>query len=399
MPRSKVLMDKLLAELRRQLTAGFRPGEALPSQRALGDMHGVGQATVHRALALLADEGLVEARARSGWFRAGAAAPARSGRGKRAGLRRIGLITRRSAEEWRRKQMRLYEALLAEAARRGLPVVMHTNPRLHHPTPARNRLELSRVPWNEFDAALLVELEDAVTLADPLLKRHPVLAVDQDARLFGLPSVSFDEEAIGRQAARHLLDLGHRRFAVTDEVNLGGWPAEASWMARRHSFEFAVGRHGGTIRPEWRVPSIRHGRGESAAEAGARLARQWQAATPEQRPTALFAIDTQVLGPLLDALAGFGWQTPRDLSVVTATWDEPPALGARGRPGSQAPAGRFANFSTVYLDLPMLARRAFDAAEDLVRGAPPFDRAAAQPPLIASPVLLVPGESTAAPGS
>ncbi|GMV82585.1 MAG: hypothetical protein AMXMBFR7_37690 [Planctomycetota bacterium] len=394
MPRSNVILEKLAAELRRQISAGYRPGEALPAQRALGAMHGVGQATVHRALSLLAQEGLIEARARSGWFRAGTGRPERSARRK---LKRVGLITRRSEQEWRRKQMRLYQTLHEEAQRRGLTVVMHTNPRLHHPTPARNRLELSRVPWNEFDVALLVELEDAVTLSDPLLKRHPILAVDQDARLFGLPSVTFDEEAIGRLAARHLLDLGHRRFAVSDEINRDGWPAEASWLGRRHSFEFTVGRYGGMIRPEWRLPALRHGRGETAQEASARVAKVWHQTPPEQRPTALFAFDTVGLSHLLDALIRYGWSIPRDLSVVTATWNEPPALASRAGRTAVEPADRFNRYTTVYLDLPALGRRVFDAAEDLHRAAPLFDLAAALPPLVVSPALLVPGESTAAP--
>ena len=71
MPKTDRLYQELLSKLRRQVKASYSEGEGLPSQRALADMHGVGLATVHRALKQLATEGLVETRRGSGVVRTG----------------------------------------------------------------------------------------------------------------------------------------------------------------------------------------------------------------------------------------------------------------------------------------------------------------------------------------
>lgn len=54
---------------------------------------------------------------------------------------------------------------------------------------------------------------------------RPIVAVNKDLSASGIPSVVIDEEAAGSEAARHLLQRGHRTFAV-----FGG--AEA-WSRRR----------------------------------------------------------------------------------------------------------------------------------------------------------------------
>jgi DNA-binding transcriptional MocR family regulator len=69
-PRPDHLYRDVLAGLRQQFLASYAPGEKVPSQRELALMHGVGQATVHRALQALEKEGLVRARPRMNWERA-----------------------------------------------------------------------------------------------------------------------------------------------------------------------------------------------------------------------------------------------------------------------------------------------------------------------------------------
>ena len=139
----------------------------------------------------------------------------------------------------------------------------------------------AKVAWNSFDVGLLVELEDAQTLSDPMLKQRPVLAVDLDATEFGIESVTFDDYGAGRLAARHLFELGHRRFAVTDEINDPGWPAEITWLARRHGFEAEAGRLGGCIWPQWRIPSARSRNSLIMSEMTRSIADSWAAMAPE----------------------------------------------------------------------------------------------------------------------
>lgn len=388
MPRPDHLYQKLLDELRRQVLASFSPGDTLPSQRALAYMHGVGQATVHRALGQLAKEGLTEARPRLGWVRAGKPKTAEASRGRRGpALRAVGVLTRRSRLEVDKRGNPLFGDIEAEARRRGIGTVFHTNPKQHHPTPARNRLELSRVPWNAFDAALLVEVEDALTLGDPLLKRHAVLSVDLDATVYGLSSVTFDDIGAGRLAARHLFELGHRRFAITDEVNEVGWPTEATWTARRHGFEAEVGRLGGVIHPLWRVAVGRHSRGSIPGPVAKESVRNWLNFPPQLRPTALFAVDQSPLAAIVEELAEKNLRVPKDLSMITVGWADSPT----DRSGLK--------YTCIEMDPVALARRALDAAADLAERVAQRPPDAGDPRLYTAPVILVPGTTAVPPPS
>src|SRR5579864_931605 len=120
MPRPDQLYQYLLIELRRQVLQSFVPGETLPSQRALADMHGVGQATVHRALSTLVKEGLVEARPRMGWLRSQQKG-ARKAKWVSEKALRVGIISRRGKNEF--AQYEIYAALEKEAKRRDCEVV------------------------------------------------------------------------------------------------------------------------------------------------------------------------------------------------------------------------------------------------------------------------------------
>lgn len=377
MPRPDHLYRKMLDELRRQITSSFSGGETLPSQRVLAYMHGAGQATIHRALGQLSKEGLVEARPRLGWMRVGEKQSARTR------LKSLGIVTRRNLREVHSKGNPIFEALMAEASRRGLANVLHTNPKQHHPTPGRNRLELSRVAWNSFDVALLVELEDAITLSDPLLRAHPVLSVDLDATVYGHSSVTFDDVAAGRLSARHLYELGHRRFSVVDEVNDPGWPAEATWMVRRQAFEAEVGRLGGVIHPLWRIPTGRHARNEGLAAA---TVKRWLEFPDGRRPTALFAVDPSPLLAVIKEMEAHGLRVPRDLSIMTVQWHDSVNVSAPAR-----------RYTRVELDPRDLVRRTFDAAEDVLAR---FVKAASTPggaeaKLYTAPAVLAEGMTTA----
>ena len=68
-PRSQELpSERLAADLRRRIAAGeWGPGEQIPSVTALADSYHVSRATVAKALAALADEGLIVRR--HGWGR------------------------------------------------------------------------------------------------------------------------------------------------------------------------------------------------------------------------------------------------------------------------------------------------------------------------------------------
>lgn len=67
-PDSEWPLAAQLAQLLRAMirTGGLAPGDRLPSENEIVDQHGVSRATANRALALLADEGLITRRRGSG---------------------------------------------------------------------------------------------------------------------------------------------------------------------------------------------------------------------------------------------------------------------------------------------------------------------------------------------
>jgi DNA-binding LacI/PurR family transcriptional regulator len=379
MPRPNVVFQNLVLQLRQQIKESCPPGEAIPSQRVLANMHGVGQSTVHRALCVLAEENLVRAESQRSWRRT-----IEAGRIKRniRGLR-VGLITRRNRAGW--DNYKIYNCIAQEARRQGVELVEVPNERQFRITPNRSRPSLEVAPWNRFDVALLVDIEDAVTLSHPLLKQHRVLAMDQNATGFGLDSIAFNNRLAGKLAAQHLFELGHRRFGVADEVNDPGWTCDQAWTERRHGFEATLGELGGVIQARWRLEIDRYGpdpfRGKPA--------EAWGALAPKDRPTAIFSYDDMLIVQFVLALKKYGIRVPQDLSVIGTTWHEIPHSG-------EGPL-----LTCIKLDLRGMVRRAFEACGELMEREKVFDatgtRMNREPILFTSAAVLVPGESTAPP--
>lgn len=401
MPRPDRLYRKLLDDLRHQILNSFAPGEALPSERVLGDAYGLSKSTVRRALHELSREDLVAVRPRMGWVRKGDEDRTQK-RVKKSDPLRVGLISYYQEYDWkisRGAPSRLYKVLYREAEARGIELIRDPQPRRSKRTPARARIDPSRVSWNLYDVSLLIDFHDNVMLADPQFRRHKVVVVDQDASEFGLESVAFDDHSAGCMAAQHLCELGHRRFAVMGEVNSPGWPWDPCWLSRRFGFESWVGRTGGMIRSAWRLESGRHRKHDlyDRDEYARSIAAAWAALPLRERPTALFATDTGMLPVLVQELTRRGLRYPRDLSIITAAWGEAGARASWNEADLPVIAGL--PLTTICLDLNVLVRRALDLAavkarqQVAERRKKERDRGAA---CHLTPVFLMPGESTVA---
>ena len=118
-----------------------------------------------------------------------------------------------------------------------------------------------------------------------------------------ISSVGVTNWAGGREATKHLLDLGHRRIAV-----ITGPPELLSARARLDGYRAALEVAGVTPGDDWCR------RGDFHVEGGYREARELLRLDP--RPTAIFAgNDLQALG-VLKAAREAGLQVPGDLSLV-----------------------------------------------------------------------------------
>lgn len=368
---------KLVEDLQRQVNESFAPGERLPSRRDLAAMYGVGATTIDRALQSLNTKGVVRPATRVGWFRA-PTGPDKSQSVRAAKALRVGILSRYTRPEWDT----IYVALSEEARRRGVLVVEVPNPHRERPTAGRSRIQLSRVPWNEFDVGLLVDAEDTIAHDAQALRKRKVLCVDYDGTRLGLDSVAFDDNEVGAIVARYLCGLGHQRFAVTEDLNDPGLASDPNTTARRLGFEWTVSQLGGIIMPEWRLMLQRRCWRTPRVDFVASAVARWAAAPVSQRPTAVF-VTTGAMQPLLSSLARHKLRVPADISIATASLDEYEQIANGMR------------ITRVSLKISSLVNRVFDFAAELAAETV-YPGAATRPPkLMFASSLLIPGQSTA----
>ena len=173
----------------------------------------------------------------------------------------------------------------------------------------------------------------------------PVVLVDRGSA--ALPSVHIDDEAGGRLATEHLLELGHTRigFVGDTEDNPFGFDSSAR---RRAGYEAAL-RDAGAAVDEALVRTGQHGRDDASAMAGDLLAA-------DAPPTAVFAAsDDQALG-VLEAAEALEVPVPERLSVVGFDDIE---------------VARYAHLTTVAQPLEASGARGVDLLLDALAGGTP----------------------------
>jgi DNA-binding LacI/PurR family transcriptional regulator len=155
-------------------------------------------------------------------------------------------------------------------------------------------------------------------------RRLPMVLVDQPART-GISSVNIDDEAGAAQAARHVVELGHRDVGIVvpwldapdgiagfdpDRLRAGKLRSRLRGWCRVLE---AAGASHRVIGERWELDH------EDAARLGARL----------QGATAILCFSDLIARGVIDAATARGLEVPRDLTVVG--FDDDPLAGA-GRP-------------------------------------------------------------------
>lgn len=121
-------------------------------------------------------------------------------------------------------------------------------------------------------------------------------------------TVIFDTESAIFQAARHLLELGHRKLGF---FNGGTDRWGRAWM---QGFGRALAEYGLEVRDDWRFCGGDPWLG--LEEGGASLAQQWLALPSNDRPMGLCVINDQAAATFIAGVERAGLQVPRDVSVV-----------------------------------------------------------------------------------
>lgn len=132
-------------------------------------------------------------------------------------------------------------------------------------------------------------------------KNIPFILVDNSRHHAALSSVIVDNFKGGYDAAKHLIDLGHKEIA-----HIGGTSSFLSSRERERGFARALEEAG--LRP------FAIERGPFGIGTGYRFAEQW--IESGKLPSAVFAGDDYIAIGVMDACKNAGLRVPRDISVV-----------------------------------------------------------------------------------
>lgn len=130
----------------------------------------------------------------------------------------------------------------------------------------------------------------------------PLVAVSAPA-LCGVPVVDVDNYAGAKMAARHLIELGHKRIAA-----IMGNDDLSSYAPRRAGFCDALKEAGLPVKEEWLLSSRFDG--SLAVEQTRQLLRG------AKRPTAICAGNDTIAIAIIEATRSIGLSVPKQLSVV-----------------------------------------------------------------------------------
>jgi LacI family transcriptional regulator len=168
--------------------------------------------------------------------------------------------------------------------------------------PERERTHLDGLESRRVDGVLLIRSTGrAVPRAEPE-RRTGIPVVYVDRAVVGRHSVTSDNRMGGELAARHLAELGHRRFGV-----LAGEKAVVNVQQRLQGFRQEMDRHGLSMAQGAMV------NGPQALELGYEVERLVRL---DPRPTAIFATNDIVAIGAWRRLLELGFRIPQEISLV-----------------------------------------------------------------------------------
>lgn len=138
-----------------------------------------------------------------------------------------------------------------------------------------------------------------------LRKLGPVVLVDERIPMLDLPAVVADGRRGAREVARHLVELGHKRFAC-----IAG-PTEL-WTAEQRLAGYREGLAMGGIDPDDMCVRV----GDYGMGSGYKLAESILNVSPQKRPTALLCANDMMAIGGLEYCRASGISVPEELSVT-----------------------------------------------------------------------------------
>lgn len=278
-----------LAEtLRQQIQTGeLKPGDQVPSLSAMKAKYGISQATWEKTFSLLEEQGLVMRRPGQGTFITETQPAKQTGN-----LGFTGEAFRQP--HWVPHPSHLLKGIQGVAEREAVHVLLLNN------TPD--------LEWAKVDGLFLCDPDAAM-----VFRRAPesMPCVSLLMPLPGVSSVVVDEYEGSRAAAKHLLELGHRRIAYLQSST------HPQVRSRRQGYGAALREAG--IEPEqgWVSDGIIAPDGLGNRERGRYIMEQWlQQGWDETGCTALVAQNDEAAIGAIEALRHANQNVPDDVSVI-----------------------------------------------------------------------------------
>ncbi len=292
--RSGPLYRRVADDILDQIHSGtLRPGDKLPSERALCDLYQVSQITVRRALRELRHSGLLVSRHGLGWY-------VQNGAAHRGETPEAVLVL--PEMDW--LAATLVRHLAEEIAKGGQALRLSFTG--GQPEAEDEALEAARGQG----AAAVLAIADGEEQA--LAERYarflggdtPLLLLVREVEASGAPAAYWDQEAAVAMATRHLLDLGHQRIAYA-----GGDPDTLGGQRCYWGFANSLWDRGLDLPLDW----VFTGPGDTYL-ADERLDAALRGAP---RPTAVVCADDLIAAGVMSRLGHLDLRCPNDVAMVS----------------------------------------------------------------------------------
>lgn len=233
-------------------------------------------------------------------------------------------------------------AIYTSAEDSGLHILLPTGYNPSQPDLTQDRLFQARV-----DGIVLLTGEDSPMLRDFVVRRIPLAIVAGPA---GSPGPTFNADNAGgaRQAADHLVSLGHRHIALL------GSARHFDLAERGDAFAKRLEEHGVEL------PADRVRIGDASVPGSYEAALDLLRARP--RPTAVFCVNDHMAYGLIHAASRLGLSVPQDVSVV--------GFDDEIREANEVSALFLPALTTIRQPVAEMSRVAFDAIVRQIDGEP-----------------------------
>lgn len=292
---------QLADHLRRQIEGGtLKPGERLMPELEIAARYGLSRGTVRQALALLANQGLLQRTRRKGTF------VTDTGVSSRSPL--IGIII-----------PYLRDSLTVDIMR-GAESVLRLNGYSLIFGPSDSSLDVEceqirRLQRDNISGLILFPVSiagEALMLAQTLRPNFPIVLIDRKIPEFTASSVFVDNRGGAYQAVEHLIALGHRRIAC---ITHNGYISSVEERIR--GYEQAM-RAAGLV-PFAAVSIVRRSptsEGQPPTYSDEDMTPVDQLLRSQDRPTALFCINDFIALGVMRYVLRRNLRVPQDVAIV-----------------------------------------------------------------------------------